>query len=189
MSSRRRASQPDHAERRSPRQLGTFAQTYPHIARWVRGYGWIEWGDDLFPLERRSCIRALDEGGLVWAGEGFDDVRLFASIQLSSLLMVTGRHGEAKPLLRAAEDLALLGATTGDASDPAARAQLEAFAALAAAGGAAGAGPAPGRVSSSRAATAGSGLARAERSPATAAGAAGRRPPAARVRAPARPAA
>jgi hypothetical protein len=69
MSSRRRASQPDHAERRSPRQLGTFAQTYPHIARWVRGYGWIEWGDDLFPLERRSCIRALDEGGLVWAGE------------------------------------------------------------------------------------------------------------------------
>ena len=155
MSSRRRASQPDHAERRSPRQLGTFAQTYPHIARWVRGYGWIEWGDDLFPLERRSCIRALDEGGLVWAGEGFDDVRLFASIQLSSLLMVTGRHGEAKPLLRAAEDLALLGATTGDASDPAARAHLEealgiwrdlgqeeqsasaleAFAALAAAGG------------------------------------------------------
>jgi hypothetical protein len=35
----------------------------------VRGYGWIEWGDDLFPLERRSCIRALNEGGLIWAGE------------------------------------------------------------------------------------------------------------------------
>jgi hypothetical protein len=69
MSSRRRASRPDRAEERSPRQRESFAQTYPHIAEWVRGYGWIEWGDDLFPLERRSCIRALDEGGLIWAGE------------------------------------------------------------------------------------------------------------------------
>ena len=65
MSSRRRASQPKHAEAGSPRQPETFAQRYPHIAKWVRGYGWIEWGDDLFPLERRSCIRALDQGGLM----------------------------------------------------------------------------------------------------------------------------
>ena len=45
-----------------------FARDYPHIAKFIRGYGWIEWGDDLFPLDRPSCIRALDEGGLVWAG-------------------------------------------------------------------------------------------------------------------------
>lgn len=43
--------------------------TYPNIAKWVKGYGWIELGDDLAPLERRSFIRALDEGGLIWAGE------------------------------------------------------------------------------------------------------------------------
>jgi hypothetical protein len=66
MSSRRRASRPARAE---GRQRETFAQAYPHIAEWVRGYGWIEWGDDLFPLERRSCIRALNEGGLIWAGK------------------------------------------------------------------------------------------------------------------------
>jgi hypothetical protein len=69
MSSRRRASRPDRADGGRGRQRETFAQTYPHIARWVRGYGWIEWGDDLYPLERRSCIRALDAGGLIWAGK------------------------------------------------------------------------------------------------------------------------
>ena len=69
MSSRRRASRPDHAEERRPRRRETFAQTYPHLTKWVRGSGWIEWGDALFPLERRSCIRALDEGGLIWAGK------------------------------------------------------------------------------------------------------------------------
>jgi hypothetical protein len=69
MSSQGRASRPNRAEGRSPRQRETFAQAYPHIAKWVRGHGWIKWGDDLFPLERRSCIRALDEGGLIWAGK------------------------------------------------------------------------------------------------------------------------
>lgn len=69
MSSKRRASHPQHADTHSPRQPEMFAQRYPHIAKWVRGYGWIEWGDDLFPLERPSCIRALDEGGLIWAGK------------------------------------------------------------------------------------------------------------------------
>jgi tetratricopeptide (TPR) repeat protein/transcriptional regulator with XRE-family HTH domain len=43
---------------------------------------------------------------LAVADEGFDDVRLFASNQLSSQLMVTNRHREARPLLRATEDLA-----------------------------------------------------------------------------------
>ena len=69
MSSRRRASQAEQVEEPSQRQPMTFGQSYPHIEKWVRGYGWIEWGDDLFPLERRSCIRALDEGGLIWAGK------------------------------------------------------------------------------------------------------------------------
>jgi tetratricopeptide (TPR) repeat protein/transcriptional regulator with XRE-family HTH domain len=40
------------------------------------------------------------------ANEGFDDVRLFASVQLCSLLMITGRHAEAAPLLGTAEALA-----------------------------------------------------------------------------------
>jgi tetratricopeptide (TPR) repeat protein len=43
---------------------------------------------------------------LAVADEGFDDVRLFASVQLSSQLMVTGRHQEARPFLRLAEELA-----------------------------------------------------------------------------------
>jgi tetratricopeptide (TPR) repeat protein/transcriptional regulator with XRE-family HTH domain len=43
---------------------------------------------------------------LVVADEGFDDVRLFASNQLGSLLMTTGRHAEAQPFLRANEELA-----------------------------------------------------------------------------------
>jgi hypothetical protein len=40
-----------------------FEETYPHIAQWVRTWGWIEIGDDTMA---GSFIRALDEGGLVW---------------------------------------------------------------------------------------------------------------------------
>lgn len=69
MSSKRGASPSEHSAERSGRQPVIFAQTYPNIAKWVLGHGWIEMGDDLFPLERRSCIRALDEGGLIWAGQ------------------------------------------------------------------------------------------------------------------------
>ena len=69
MSSKHRASRAKPAQERVPHPPGTFAERYPHIAKWVRGYGWIEWGDDLFPLDRPSCIRALDEGGLIWAGK------------------------------------------------------------------------------------------------------------------------
>lgn len=43
-----------------------FAQAYPNVARWVRGYGWIEMGED---LPGNTFIQALDEGGLVWEGE------------------------------------------------------------------------------------------------------------------------
>ncbi len=46
-----------------------FAANYPNIAKWVRGRGWIEIGENLPPLDRPSCVRALDEGGLIWAGE------------------------------------------------------------------------------------------------------------------------
>ena len=40
--------------------------TYPIIARWVMEYSWIEIGQDDM---RRSFVRALDEGGLVWEGQ------------------------------------------------------------------------------------------------------------------------
>ena len=40
--------------------------TYPTIARWVMEYGWSEMGHDDM---RRSFVRALDEGGLVWEGQ------------------------------------------------------------------------------------------------------------------------
>jgi len=39
---------------------------YPTIVRWVQEYGRIEIGKDEFS---RSFIRALDEGGMVWAGK------------------------------------------------------------------------------------------------------------------------
>ena len=51
------------ASRRPP--ADPLAQTYPHVARWVRDHGWIEIGDDGMS---RSFVRALDQGGLVWEG-------------------------------------------------------------------------------------------------------------------------
>jgi hypothetical protein len=43
--------------------------TYPTIARWVQGYGWIAIGqDDL----SRAFVRALDPGGMVWEGQAHD---------------------------------------------------------------------------------------------------------------------
>ncbi len=44
----------------------SFDPAYPRIARWVADYGWIEVGQD---DQSASFIRALDEGGMVWAGE------------------------------------------------------------------------------------------------------------------------
>lgn len=44
----------------------TFEQSYPYIARWVAD-GWIEIG---YTDYGQSFVRALDEGGLVWEGEG-----------------------------------------------------------------------------------------------------------------------
>jgi hypothetical protein len=40
-----------------------FEGTYPYLSRWVRGYGWIEVGQDHYS---RSLIRVLDEGGMIW---------------------------------------------------------------------------------------------------------------------------
>ena len=46
--------------------MGAFEQAYPHVARWVKDYGWIEIGQDgMSP----SFVRALDEGGLIWEGD------------------------------------------------------------------------------------------------------------------------
>ena len=43
-----------------------FEQNYPHIAEWVKSWGWIEIGDDGMA---GSFIRALDEGGMVWESD------------------------------------------------------------------------------------------------------------------------
>ena len=40
--------------------------SYPHVARWVRDFGWVEIGHDDFS---HSMVRALDIGGLIWEGE------------------------------------------------------------------------------------------------------------------------
>jgi hypothetical protein len=50
----------------SDRRRSPFADRYPNVDRWVRGYGWIELGDD---LPGRAFVLALDEGGTVWEGE------------------------------------------------------------------------------------------------------------------------
>ena len=48
------------------RHRSTFADLYPNVDRWVRGYGWIELGED---LPGRAFVLALDEGGIVWEGD------------------------------------------------------------------------------------------------------------------------
>lgn len=39
-----------------PKKPTGFEQMYPHIARWVTSYGWIEIGADLYS---RSLVRAF----------------------------------------------------------------------------------------------------------------------------------
>ena len=49
------------------RMAATPAETsYPHFARWVQDFGWVEIGQDDFS---RSMVRALDIGGLIWEGK------------------------------------------------------------------------------------------------------------------------
>jgi len=52
-----------------------------------------------------AAAEQLFRAALASAGTDFDDVRLFASIQFSSQLMVTNRHAEARPLLATIEAL------------------------------------------------------------------------------------
>ena len=48
-------------------RAATPAETnYPHVARWVQDFGWIEIGQDDFS---HSMVRALDIGGLIWEGK------------------------------------------------------------------------------------------------------------------------
>jgi SOS-response transcriptional repressor LexA len=49
-----------------PRREPAFAATYPHVAAWIMGGGWVELGRTDYT---RSMARVLDEGGLVWEGE------------------------------------------------------------------------------------------------------------------------
>ena len=44
---------------------GSVDKLFPHLAKWVTTYGWIEIGYDEY---HRSFIRALDGRGLVWEG-------------------------------------------------------------------------------------------------------------------------
>jgi hypothetical protein len=55
-----------------PQETTGFEHTYPHIARWVQSYGWIEIGVD---GQSPSFVRALDEGGTVWESDE-DDMTL-----------------------------------------------------------------------------------------------------------------
>ena len=41
-------------------------QLFTHLARWVKGYGWLEIGQDHYT---GSFIRVLDEGGMIWQGD------------------------------------------------------------------------------------------------------------------------
>jgi hypothetical protein len=44
--------------------MGTaFEGAYPHLSRWVTGYGWLEIGQAPYCP---SWIRVLDEGGMIW---------------------------------------------------------------------------------------------------------------------------
>lgn len=43
-----------------------FEASYPDLANWVMGGGWVELGQT---ADTRSMARALDEGGMVWEGK------------------------------------------------------------------------------------------------------------------------
>ena len=60
-----------------PKKPTGFEHMYPHIARWVQSYGWIEIGADHYS---RSLVRAFDEGGTVWESKD-DDTTLDAVLQ------------------------------------------------------------------------------------------------------------
>lgn len=49
------------------RQGAAFEATYPHLADWIMGVGWVELGRT---DGAHSMARALNEGGMVWEGKG-----------------------------------------------------------------------------------------------------------------------
>jgi repressor LexA len=51
--------------RQRPEEGSPAERSYPNIARWIAGGGWVELGRTGFS---RSMARALDEGGMVWEG-------------------------------------------------------------------------------------------------------------------------
>ena len=52
--------------RKSAPQTIRLDERFPHLARWVAEFGWVEIGqDDYSP----SFLRALDSGGMVWEGK------------------------------------------------------------------------------------------------------------------------
>ena len=65
-----------------------FAQTYPTLMRWVTTHGWIELGDDRV---RRSVIRILDEGGLIWEG-GTADATVDDALRTAETALETWMH-------------------------------------------------------------------------------------------------
>lgn len=51
----------------TPLRVGpAFETSYPDLASWVMGGGWVELGQTDCT---RSMVRALDEGGMVWEGK------------------------------------------------------------------------------------------------------------------------
>jgi hypothetical protein len=49
-----------------PGGAATVEVRFPHVARWVSEFGWIEIGQD---DHSRSMVRALDTGGMIWEGQ------------------------------------------------------------------------------------------------------------------------
>jgi hypothetical protein len=48
-----------------PGPATSFAAGYPNIVAWIAQGGWIELG---YEPHTGTCVRALDEGGMVWSG-------------------------------------------------------------------------------------------------------------------------
>jgi hypothetical protein len=48
------------------RQRGVFERSFPHIAEWVSGGGYVEIGYTDYYV--RAFVRALDEGGVIYEG-------------------------------------------------------------------------------------------------------------------------
>jgi hypothetical protein len=64
MASKKRVLHAREGAAEEPRS--SLAATYPTIALWASGYGWVEFGIDGLD---RPFARALDEGGIVWEGQ------------------------------------------------------------------------------------------------------------------------